>query len=173
MPVEIVQIDGRQVKNPVAVWNMDHVTYTEKFEDDTIVIEPGHYKVMSRSEAVMFMGSNPGMDGDIFRTKNLEIKALTPDAAVPTGEAERAEESATEFKCHLDGLTFDTQAELDVHLATHSSDLIKEDVPPVIDKSVPVGKPICPFCAKEFDTAIGLRSHMNVHVKEENAAKKE
>ena len=160
-------VEGRLVKNPVAVWNMNSETYTEKFEDKTIIIEPGHFVTMSRSEAVMFLGRNPGMDelGGAFKSKMLSIKSLD-GAPTPTGEAERAEEAAKEFKCHLDGMKFDSQAELDIHLATHTSELIKEDDAPQVATG-----PVCPFCQKSFDTALGLRSHMNVHVKEERAAK--
>ena len=147
-------VDGKNIKNPVAVWNRGPVEYTEVFEDEEIKIESGAFKVMSRSEAVNFLGTHPGMDGDQFREKFLDIKPLE-GMEIPTGESEVQEEQAGKYISHMDGEEFKTQAELDAHLAKLSGEDEKDKVP------------ACPYCGKEFDKAIALRSHLAVHVKEQ------
>ena len=154
------------IKNPVAVFNMDSMPFEETFEDENIRLEPGQSKVMSRSNAIMWLGRNPGMDKNTgtFKVKNLEIKPVA--GSDMTGVKEVEEATKNRHKCMSCGLELTSEAELDAHLATHGSLLVKEE-----EKIIPEGIK-CPLCEKTVKSAMGLRAHMAIHMREENEAKK-
>jgi hypothetical protein len=157
--------------NPVAVYNnMDH-PYTETFNDQTLTIQPGKSIEMNRSEAIVFLGRNPGINPNTRELiqKNLEIRPISDKTKDITGAAE----IENTFRCMLDGKVFATQAALDAHLTEHSGLVAKDPTIPEPEKPTTKGKIKCPLCVAEMDNARAMASHMGKHIKEENALVKE
>lgn len=91
----------------VLVKNLGSKTYKEEFKGKMITIEPKKTVSMIRNEAVQFLGSIGSSNPDKGVEKNLEIIR----GAQPKEDVEKPV-----FISHLDGQSFDTQEELDLHL---------------------------------------------------------
>lgn len=181
-------------KNPVAVYNMDNSAYAETFQDELIKIRPGQFVVMPRSDAIVFMGQNAGIDKSTgtWKVKNLEMKPYNKNSDV-SGIRDVEASIQNTFRCHMDGQTFETQELLDEHLKTHAGSLIDSGEEPVgtpvpetmdailgaeaqmtpvvnlagTQEIIPVqtGLIKCPICAKDCKGAIGLKIHLTSHTK--------
>lgn len=65
-------------KEQVLVRNRGSVTYKETFQEKEYVIEPGETIQMQRRDAIRFLGTFPGMDGNTGKpiVKNLVIETI-------------------------------------------------------------------------------------------------
>jgi hypothetical protein len=100
----------------VRVQNLDHREYTEEFRDELIVIPPGGYVEMGRSEAVAFLGQMTPLNvdgaGRITKPKKLKIVEDPEEFAAardqpfryesPDGKRFRSEQGYNEYMARLE-----------------------------------------------------------------------
>jgi hypothetical protein len=102
----------------VQVVNKGSKTYKEEFKGKKLSIDPGKSITMDRYDAKQFLGTvgTSSIEGNV--EKNLEIiKGPAP-----------VEEEKQEFVSHLDGKKFETQKDLDEHLASLNPEALGAEV---------------------------------------------
>jgi hypothetical protein len=103
----------------VQVVNKGSKTYTEEFKGKKLSIAPNKSITMERYEAKQFIGTvgTSSIEGNV--EKNLEIVY---------GPLPVQEETQVEFVSHLDGKKFETQKDLDEHLASLNPEALGAEV---------------------------------------------
>lgn len=100
------------MKKLVKVVNKGKVTYKEEFKDKTYVVKPNGFIILSRRDAIQFLGSVGTSSIEKGIEKNFEIEDYEDEVL----EVEEKEDIEGEFVSNVDGKKFRTQEELDKHL---------------------------------------------------------
>lgn len=150
------------MKNPVAVFNNDHQTYSEVWREVNYTIPSGKAIVMARRDANNFVGSYGGADPhDPTRPKTKALVILPVEKAKGkiVGEYEQSlPDEIEQFICQLDGTTYPDQLSLDTHLATLKDRVYRDER---LDKAAPTDEVKCPFCLKAMKGKAGLKIHLS------------
>ncbi len=102
----------------VQVWNDNTVELKEEFKGSTIVIPPGKYVEMGRSQAIQFKGQYRPIQQDGTKQQtahSMKILRIEPITGKPLVEKKP-------WVCQMDGKEFKTEAALKAHMTRNYKD---------------------------------------------------